>query len=466
MLNRQQNKVKNIKLQAIETAKWSRTCWRGIELNHPPAWEITATTAGTTPARLIFSDRYSERLTVQWRKLNAMPDLKRVLDRQRNRDTTIEEATDLPSGWVGTVQPLDQESTPKQPEETKIEKKYSAETDKKGRKKTALTQSVITHLGRFFQEDGILIEVILSWPDSYDKSLEAVILESIKPIPANLKNVMWEGMGIRADVPKSYTIESIGSQNGLMEWNLSDTPKRILKIQRMALPDYWLKSSLSAWLKNEVAKEVDITNVRDIEFNGHKAVEIISRQRTALLKRLIGWRNYRVDIAWLCELENRVYRMQHTTSRHAGKAFIPHDMQIICCRKDVAVEGNLTDHVATRIIRKNSGIDLLKAVPYINRATKVTETAGGGVLASVPLKAAKRFAWLRWLLPISEERRVQLDELGSRTLKLCDGVRSVEQITERFAKDNKLTFREAQLSVAPFIRTLSERGIIAVVSST
>ena len=42
----------------------------------------------------------------------------------------------------------------------------------------------------------------------------------------------------------------------------------------------------------------------------------------------------------------------------------------------------------------------------------------------------------------------------------------MEQIAERFAADNGLTFREAQLSVAPFIRKLYERGILAVVGGT
>jgi hypothetical protein len=101
-------------------------------------------------------------------------------------------------------------------------------------------------------------------------------------------------------------------------------------------------------------------------------------------------------------------------------------------------------------------------VPHLNRAARIAPITGGGALATVPLRT-QRLAWTRWLLPVSKARRVQLDPLGAATLGLCDGERSVEQIAERFAADNRLTFREAQLSVAPFIRMLYERGILAVV---
>lgn len=106
---------------------------------------------------------------------------------------------------------------------------------------------------------------------------------------------------------------------------------------------------------------------------------------------------------------------------------------------------------------------LLSAVPQPNSAMK-TERTAEGLLVSVPMR---RPGWLvpplSWILPFSSVRRVQLDSAGSAVLDLCDGRRTVEQIIEAFAREHKLSFREAQLAVTEFLRQLVKRGIVAIV---
>jgi len=107
---------------------------------------------------------------------------------------------------------------------------------------------------------------------------------------------------------------------------------------------------------------------------------------------------------------------------------------------------------------------LLSAVPHKNAAMTL-EPAGDGVLASVPLRRPR---WLvppiSWIIPFSDRRRVRLDAPGKAVLELCDGKRTVEQIVETFAAENKLSFREGQLAVTQFLHELMRRGIVALVS--
>jgi len=107
---------------------------------------------------------------------------------------------------------------------------------------------------------------------------------------------------------------------------------------------------------------------------------------------------------------------------------------------------------------------MLKAVPYVNRAMQQTPRPKGAVLASVPMKRPRYLVPpLRWVLPFSGQRRVELDAVGAEVLRLCDGQRTVESIIESFAAAHRLTFREAQLPVTQFLQQLAERGIVAIV---
>jgi hypothetical protein len=107
---------------------------------------------------------------------------------------------------------------------------------------------------------------------------------------------------------------------------------------------------------------------------------------------------------------------------------------------------------------------LLAAVPCRNEAMKA-ETVGDGLLVSIPVR---RPGWMvppiSWVLPFSERRRVELDPAGRAVLDLCDGIRTVEEVIERFGEEHRLSFRESQLSVTRFLRELLQRGIIVLAS--
>lgn len=419
-------------------AAWSRTCWRGVELRHPQAWELTSATAGGEPVRLAFGDRRRERMTVQWRKLAYAPDLARALDRRRAVGEEVQPLAGLPEGWRGTTVPVE--------------------------------DGVVTHAGRFFAAQGLLIEFLIVWPGRREAAQECAILESVRAVAATAGETWWEAMGLHAAIAPEYELEGFGARVGQVEWRFRAPAGGGLQLQRLALPNYWLRETLGAWLSGKVAAEADVTGVRDTQWNGHAAVEVSSLSRVSTLKRVLGLRAQQVDVAWRCPAENRVYQVRCRVRPRGGRAAIPPGLRISCCRpvRPVADGGETRLIAALPPAKRAAGVDLLAAVPHRNRAATVAPVAGGGALASVPLQPNRLLAWAgRWLLPpVSEVRRVQLDALGVSTLELCDGRRSVEQIAERIAADNGLTFREAQLSVAPFIRMLYERGVLAVAGST
>jgi Coenzyme PQQ synthesis protein D (PqqD) len=104
---------------------------------------------------------------------------------------------------------------------------------------------------------------------------------------------------------------------------------------------------------------------------------------------------------------------------------------------------------------------LLDAVPTVNRAVRVEQNASGTVLF-VPVK---RTWWMRLfalILPVRAEKGYALDALGLEVFEACDGTRNLERIIEEFAARHQVRFHEARLSVAQFMKSLTERGLVAL----
>jgi hypothetical protein len=69
---------------------------------------------------------------------------------------------------------------------------------------------------------------------------------------------------------------------------------------------------------------------------------------------------------------------------------------------------------------------------------------------------------LSWIVPFHPERRLVLDRLGTEVWTLSDGRHTVEQIVDLFAEGHKLTFHEARVAVTGYLKTLIERGVLAI----
>lgn len=106
----------------------------------------------------------------------------------------------------------------------------------------------------------------------------------------------------------------------------------------------------------------------------------------------------------------------------------------------------------------------LAGIPVLNEGVSMV-TDSGRTLVVLRVANLRRSRWslLARLAPKVAERRFALDELGVEVFNQIDGKRTVRDLIDLFAATHKVNRREAELSVAAFIRMLAQRGIVSVV---
>lgn len=116
-----------------------------------------------------------------------------------------------------------------------------------------------------------------------------------------------------------------------------------------------------------------------------------------------------------------------------------------------------------KVDRETGDARILDAVPHRNRAVSVEEGARGEAMLRLPLHRTRfHRPPFSWFLPVRDERRFTLDQLGREVWELCDGRRTVEQIADAFGAAHDLSFQEALVSVSQFLQTLTGRKLVAV----
>lgn len=110
--------------------------------------------------------------------------------------------------------------------------------------------------------------------------------------------------------------------------------------------------------------------------------------------------------------------------------------------------------------------EALERIPVKNIRISETRLETGEVIVGYPVTMRPFFAGLvkRFGGPEVQIRmkKLQLDELGTSVWDMINGKLSVRQLIERFAKVHQLEAREAEVSVAQFIRELGRRGVIGL----
>jgi len=113
-----------------------------------------------------------------------------------------------------------------------------------------------------------------------------------------------------------------------------------------------------------------------------------------------------------------------------------------------------------------SRADALDRIPVKNIQITEARLETGEVVISYPVTMRPFFAGLvkRFGGPEVQiqMKKLQLDELGTSVWDMINGKFSVRQLVERFARTHQLEAREAEVSVAQFIRELGRRGLIGL----
>lgn len=107
---------------------------------------------------------------------------------------------------------------------------------------------------------------------------------------------------------------------------------------------------------------------------------------------------------------------------------------------------------------------MLQSVLIPNRAARVASRGeDGSITLAVPTrKPTFLFPPFSWLIRPPAERLTVLDPIGASIWSACDGTRPVEDIVVKFAVKHRLTFHESRVSVTGYVKSLLQRGALAV----
>jgi hypothetical protein len=280
-----------------------RTCWRGLKVDHPPHWEIARASDRDQPGRCTFSDRHYHRLDLQWRKVDYVPNLELMLEKYRLGDKGEQRnLSPLPTvgPWRGLLRKTD--------------------------------EGHVTHAMRAFAPQRLQVEATMVWPDRRDEQLEAAILASVAVDDGQER--LWQAMGISLSLSGQFDLRENTSKVGKVAWEFATSDKRgpVLTVERVAMPEFWLKGTLREWLVHELPLRAEVVRQDAIPFNAHRADQIVSRSSISAFRTLQGIRQARLELTWLCPVENRVYHVIVTQPRRDEELSIPPSLTIRCCR--------------------------------------------------------------------------------------------------------------------------------------
>ncbi|MCE5327442.1 MAG: hypothetical protein LLG01_13625 [Planctomycetaceae bacterium] len=288
-------------------AEFERTCWRGLEVDHPAHWEVAVASGPKQDHRLVLADRYHHRLDVRWKHLDYNPQLERVMDRYRQHEggsVEFQPIDSLSEGWLGVLQPLE-------------------------------PKGALAHLGKFFAARGVLVEATVFWPGKRDVNLERVLAEGISPQDPAPPQRTWQAMGMSLDIDKRYDLTEADLKVGRLRWTFASGAKgdAELVVERIALAEQWLDEPLREWLVRELPGEFTPLRQDAMELPAHRGERVTSQAKMYFHHTLRGIRRLRVDQAWLCPLESRVYRMTASLPSREQALDFPAHVSVRCCRR-------------------------------------------------------------------------------------------------------------------------------------
>jgi hypothetical protein len=276
-----------------------------MQLDHPSDWELARVSSPGEPGHLTFSDRRFQRMEVRWLALNFAPELDLLLEKYRKADNKEGRTVPLegqPSPWQGLTRQMPNGS--------------------------------VVRAARTFPQQRLLVETTLIWPDGRDVELERAILASVAAMPAGPAQ-LWQALGVSATIPAEYDLRGLSASVGRVRWEFAPagkSPPRIA-IERLAMPEFWLKDPLRDWLARELPSQHYLLRQDTCEWNKHRGERLISHAFAGTLAALRGRRRMRLDLAWQCPVENRVYHVEFAELSADSEIVLPKTLAVRCCRR-------------------------------------------------------------------------------------------------------------------------------------
>jgi Coenzyme PQQ synthesis protein D (PqqD) len=88
------------------------------------------------------------------------------------------------------------------------------------------------------------------------------------------------------------------------------------------------------------------------------------------------------------------------------------------------------------------------------------------VLVRVPRRQDRWGNFIAKWFKLPDDKKIELDQIGSDVWELCDGTHSVESIASRISKSYQLNKRQAEASVTAYLKMLADRRLIGLQTGT
>lgn len=286
------------------------TSWRGVLVDHPAQWELSVASGVDEPGRVSFADRHFTRLDVTWRPLKYVPNLDLMIEKYRQRKTsrkdevTFKPLQGLGAQWRGVV--------------------------RQGGDGTAV------HAGRFFAPQRWLVEATIVWPNRRNQAVEREIFASIRAEPPEEPLRHWRALGMDVRVQRDLDLLVNDAKVGRVTWTFgARKTKRSpqLVVERLAMVEHWLSAQggTEEWLAKALPEKSHVVEKSSITFNSHPAQRLLSEKGIGTLPTLRGLRQRRLDVAWVCPVDGRLYHVAVMQARRDRDVRLPEGFEMECC---------------------------------------------------------------------------------------------------------------------------------------
>jgi hypothetical protein len=279
-------------------------------VDHPASWELSVASGHDEPGRISFSDRRFTRLDITWRPLTYVPNLDAMTEKYRQRKTDRKDEVafkpllGLGDEWRGVVR--------------------------------LAGEGTFVHAGRFFAPQRWLVEATIVWPKRRNEAVEREIFASIRAEPPDQPLRHWRAMGVDVLVGRDLDLLSSDTKVGRVSWTFGAPKKKRLPqlvVERLAMVEHWLSAEggIEEWMVNSLPEKSKVVEKSSITFNAHPARRLLSEKGIGTLPTLRGLRQRRLDIAWLCPTDGRLYHLACTQTRRDRDVQVPEGFEIECC---------------------------------------------------------------------------------------------------------------------------------------
>ena len=141
-------------------------------------------------------------------------------------------------------------------------------------------------------------------------------------------------MGVSLDLTDQWELSEFTTSVGQIKWLFTrrgdSAPS--LSIERLAMVQYWLGGSVGDWIEGDLDETTQVIERRAVNCNGHNGEQLITSSRITPFASLLGVRQAKLDRAWQCPADGRVYRISHWAKSRTEQIDLPAELAVRCCR--------------------------------------------------------------------------------------------------------------------------------------